>query len=475
MYRKLNNLKKVLLKKTLEIKNIFVSRVLTDTKLNYLLNPRIFVNFWFNLLKNKNLIYFYIKKILLLFLISSFAYFIINNTAGVQLFWSFNWEPPYVYKIKELVQHCIHMGTYSVRRLEAIRSLLTIVDVGCILIFYCLVFVLRFGVFDVSIKYLKENFNAPVYYFILWLILVVTSGANIIQFIMGTQIILFPDSGLLSENFNFISFLQSRIFFCVFVELLMPVLFIFSTNSMFIKIFVYFITMGFVMTVQDSLKGLNKLFMLFGELENFNQIFLDYFNITSCAPPDRWRLASEEMVWMRPLRTIEFRVNSVTGQQEFRYIDRELSEWIGGYLESPSKPSVAAIKPKFEVNLTPVVLSEKEPPCRSLLSEITWITASIEQRIDVMGAAVKVRETPRLSYLTNKSIIVFGKGANGVLPMPELAPVDPKINQVESIKTLQWMREINMERAYTNCSGSKKTVSLKIASAIDEGREWAQK
>lgn len=32
-----------------------------------------------------------------------------------------------------------------------------------------------------------------------------------------------------------------------------------------------------------------------------------------------------------------------------------------------------------------------------------------------------------------------------------------------------------MERAYTNCSGSKKTVSLKIASAIDEGREWAQK
>lgn len=59
------------------------------------------------------------------------------------------------------------MGTYSVRRLEAIRSLITVVDVGCILIFYCLIFVLRFGVFDVSIKYLKENFNSPIYYFIL--------------------------------------------------------------------------------------------------------------------------------------------------------------------------------------------------------------------------------------------------------------------------------------------------------------------
>jgi len=88
-----------------------------------------------------------------------------------------------------------------------------------------------------------------------------------------------------------------------------------------------------------------------------------------------------------------------------------------------------------------------------------------------MGPAVPVRETPKLSYLMHKSIIVFGKGANGVLPMPELAPVDPKINQIESIKTLQWMRDVNMERAYTNCSGSKKTVSLKIADAIDDGRE----
>jgi len=443
--------------------------------LKKLLNPSIFTTWWFYFLKNKNLSYFYIKKILLLLVISSFVYFMINNIADVKLFWCFNWETPYNSEIKELVQNCIHMGTYSVRRLEAIRSLITVVDVGCILIFYCLIFVLRFGVFDVSIKYLKENFNSPIYYFILWLILVVTSGANIVQFIMGTQVILFPDSDLLSENFNFISFLQSRIFFCIFVELLMPVLFIFSTNSMFVKISVYFIAMGFVITVQDSLKGLNKLFMLFGELENFNRIFLDYFNHTFCAPPGRWRLASEEMVWMRPLRTIEFRENSVTGQQEFRYVDKELSEWIGGYLEAPIKPSATLIKPKFEVNLSPVILSEKEPSCKSLLSEITWITASIEQRIDVMGPAVPVRETPKLSYLMHKSIIVFGKGANGVLPMPELAPVDPKINQIESIKTLQWMRDVNMERAYTNCSGSKKTVSLKIADAIDDGREWAQK